>query len=383
MACIWFLAWLTGYAFLRQPWPYAGRWLLLSGLLLVLLAAQVWFKLPLNRPQGGGVVQATFGPGNTLSLARALAIGLLAGFLFAPWPQGWLAWIIAGIYTAASIADGFDGYLARRSGRVTDLGQWLDLELDGLGMLIVSLLGIGYGQLPLWFLSVGLARYLFVGGLWWRARQGLPVHDLAPSVHRRILAGMMMGMMTVVLWPIVPAPMSRIAASMIAVPVLLGFWRDWLLVSGRITAQDARYQRIQRRVYALFAHWLPLLWRLGLAVGMGAILAAAEPWYRPEPWAALLASWGLPGAGLLATVSAVTAVLGTLAAASGWAARLAAIPLFFPIGFDMATRGLTLANGLALVCALGLALFGSGPYSLWRPEEALLRPRGGQGAPAA
>lgn len=379
LVLIWFFVWLAGYALLREAWSYAGRWLALSGLVLGLLAAQLWRKLPLNRAPNGTLYD-TFGPGNVLSLARALAIGLLAGFLFAPWPQGALAWLIAGLYTAASIADGFDGYLARRSGRVTGLGQWLDLELDGLGILVVSLLGIGYGQLPFWFISVGLVRYLFVAGLWWRDRQGLPVYDLAPSTHRRILAGMMMGMLTVVLWPILPPPMSNIAATMIAVPVLLGFLRDWLVVSGHMRVDDPAYQRVQRFFYALFARWLPLLWRAGLAAGMASILGAAQPWWQPDLWVALLVSWGLPGAAELVTLSAATAVLGTLAAVCGCAARLAAIPLFFPIGFDIATRGLTWANGLALVSALGLALFGSGPYSLWRPEQRFLQPRGGREA---
>ena len=149
MAAIWFAIWLAGYALLREHWPYAGRWLSLSGLILALLLAALWRKLPLNRSTSTGELEPTFGPGNDLSLARALAIGLLAGFLFSPWPPGALAWAIAGLYTTASIADGFDGFLARRSGRVTELGQWLDIELDGLGIIIVSLLGIGYGQLPL------------------------------------------------------------------------------------------------------------------------------------------------------------------------------------------------------------------------------------------
>ena len=350
--------------------------------MLGLLAAQLWRKLSLNRAPDGSLYD-TFGPGNTLSLARALAIGLLAGFLFAPWPQGVLAWLIAGLYTAASIADGFDGYLARRSGRVTGLGQWLDLELDGLGILVVSLLGIGYGQLPLWFISVGLARYLFVAGLWWRERHELPVYELAPSTHRRILAGMMMGLLTVVLWPILPPPMSNIAAAMIAVPVLLGFLRDWLVVSGRMRVDDPVYQRVQRHFYTLFARWLPLLWRAGLAAGMVAILSAAQPWWQPALWVALLASWGLPGAAGLVTLCVATAVLGTLAAVCGCAARLAAIPLLFPIGFDIATRGLTWANGLALISTLGLAFFGSGSYSFWRPEQRFLQPRGGREASAA
>jgi hypothetical protein len=53
-----------------------------------------------------------------------------------------------------------------------------------------------------------------------------------------------------------------------------------------------------------------------------------------------------------------------------------AILLLIPIGFDISTRGLTWPNGLALVCALMVTLFGSGPYSIWRPEEAFMVRRG-------
>jgi CDP-diacylglycerol--glycerol-3-phosphate 3-phosphatidyltransferase len=380
-ALIWLLVWLVACFLLPARWPYAERWLLLSGLTLAFMLAALWRKLPLNKSVLTGELETTFGPGNALSLARALAIGLLAGFLFLPWPEGALAWVVAGLYTGASIADGFDGYLARRSGRVTELGQWLDIELDGLGIIIVSLLGIGYGQLPLWFLSVGLARYFFVAGLWWRERQGKPIYDMPPSTHRRILAGMMMGMLTVVLWPILPAPMAQIAAGVIGVPVLFGFLRDWLFVSGRLNSKDESYLRVQRFLYTLFARGLPLLWRVVLPLSMLVVLQAAESWVQPEAWVGLLASWGLPGAAALATLAAITAVLGTLLAVLGIAGRLAVIPLFFPIGFDISTRGLTWASGLALVAALSIALFGTGPYTLWRPEEALLSPRGGASEP--
>ena len=76
-------------------------------------------------------------------------------FLLLPSPPEPLAWIIALLYTAASIADWIDGYAARRVDQVTVLGQQLDIEFDGLGVAVVSLLAVRYGQLPIWFLSIG------------------------------------------------------------------------------------------------------------------------------------------------------------------------------------------------------------------------------------
>ena len=378
LALAWLIIWMISYRLLLPLLPDAGQWLLLSGLALIYELWILWRDLQQNHRPGEFALLPTLGLGNHMSMLRGLFIGLLAGFLFAPRPVEPLAWLIAFLYTAASIADWLDGYIARRANHATILGQRLDMEFDGLGVLIVSLLAIGYGQLPVWFLSVGLARYFFVFGLWWRNRAARPLYDMPPSIHRRIMAGMLMGFMTVVLWPIVPAAMATVAAYVIAIPVLLGFGRDWLFVNGRLQAANPAYRRIQRLLYSLVARWFPLLWRVLLPLAMLQILRAATPWYQPQAWLDLLLSWHVPIPAALATMLSVTAVLGTILVFLGIAGRLAAIALFFPIGFDIATRGLLWANALALICALCIALFGSGRFFLWQPEERLLTRRSGE-----
>ena len=376
-AALAILAWFGSYLLQRHTWPSPGLWLLYSGIVLSYVLWTLWRALPLNTRPGQTELLPTLGWGNYLSLLRGLIIALLAGFLFAPRPSMPLAWLIAGLYTAASVADWLDGYVARRTNHVTVLGQRLDIEFDGLGVAVVTLLAVSFGQLPPWFLGVALARYLFVLGLWWRTRAGRPVYELPPSVHRRVMAGMLMGMMTVVLWPIVPAAMVTVGGIMIGMPVLLGFLRDWLFVSGRLTAESQRYLRLQRGLYVLSARSLPPLWRILLFAAMVVILRAADPWFQPQNWLGLLLSWHVPVAGATATALAVVALLGITAVLLGFAGRLGAVLLFFPIGFDIATRGLLWANGLALVCALGIALFGTGPFSLWQPEAAYINQRSG------
>lgn len=376
MVLIWFAAWLIAYLLLYREWDYAERWLILSGATLAAILWRVWKNLGLNYRSEEGHLLPTFGSGNQISLARGLLLGLLAGFLFSPWPPGALAWIIAGLYTVASIADAFDGYAARRSNQVTEIGRWLDMEFDGLGLAIVTLLAVGYGQLPYWFLAVGFARYFFVFGLWWRERSGETSYEIPASMHRRILAGILMGMMTVVLWPIVPPAMSHVAAVVIGIPVLSGFLRDWLFASGRLNKNNRLYQRWRRFLFLLLTRWLPPVWRFLLPGAMFSILSAAEPWYRPGAWEALLQSWGMPAAPALASLLALTAVTGTTLVTLGILGRLWAVILLLPIGFDISTAGLTWSNGLALVCALFITLFGSGPYSIWRPEEAFMVHRG-------
>ena len=244
LALTWPVVWAIGYRLLASNWPYANRWLLLSGLTLAYCLWLLWRFLPNNHRVGETAVLPTLGLGNRLTLLRGLGIGLLAGFLFSPWPQGVLAWVIALLYTAVSIADYFDGYIARKTNHATVLGSRLDMEFDGLGVLVVSLLAIGYGQLPWWFLSIGLARYLFVWGLWWRDRRGLPIFDIPPSVQRRILAGAQMGLLTVVLWPIVPAPMAIIGGTIVAVPTLFGFGRDYAIAAGWLDPANRTYNRL-------------------------------------------------------------------------------------------------------------------------------------------
>ena len=204
----------------------------------------------------------------------------------------------------------------------------------------------------------------------------LPVADLAPSIHRRIFAGVFMAMLTVVLWPIVPAAMTTIAGSLLAFFMMVGFGRDWLLASGRLDAHDPAYRRVQSWAWRLLGRRLPLLWRALIVVCMGVILITAVPWQELSAWADLINSWALPGALLLAQLLTLVGAAGAILAALGCLARVAAIFLLFPIGFSVATAELGPANGIALVAALCLVLFGAGPFALWMPEDGIFVRRG-------
>ena len=368
------------YFWLRQVWQieYANRWLGLALPPLVYCLWVVWQHLAENHRAGETAVLPTFGWGNRLTLLRGLAISLVAGFLFSPWPDGWLAWLPMLLYTVADVADYLDGYLARITNHATPLGERLDMEYDGLGMVIVSLLAVWYGQLPEWYLLLGLARYLFVFGLWWRARRGLPNLDLPPSVHRRVFAGFQMGFMSAVLWPIVPPAFATIAGTTFAIPTALGFLRDWLLVTGRLDPQDGRYQRVQQWLYQTSTQWLPPIVRLVLASCVAAIFLALPQAWPPPAWVDLFTGWGLPLPGFLAIVAVILLLLGGALVLLGTMGRLAAFWLVFPLGFDMVTAGLDWANGVGLATAVYLMLLGTGPLSPWKPEERFLLRRMGE-----
>lgn len=371
VALLWLTTWLGFYALLRPAWTLSGRWLVLSGVVLAFELALLWRNLPANHRPGETALMPSLGPGNRLSLVRGLCIGLMAGFLFGPWPPGPLAWVLVLLYTVTDIADFFDGYLARRAGHVTELGGLLDMEYDGLGTLIVILLAVSFGQLPVWYLALGLARYLFVFGLWLRRRLGRPIYEMPPSAHRRVFAGSQMGFLSVVLWPILPQPMALIAGTLFAAATGLGFLRDWLSVSGAIDPAGSGYRRAQAATYRFFAVRLPLFWRLALVAAMGSILLAGWPW-PPEAWLSLVTGWGLPAPVVWAGLVTLLALIAAPLVGLGVLARLLSVALAVPVGFDIAGRGLQWDNALALIATVFLQLLGPGPFALWPAEERFM-----------
>ncbi|MCB9421638.1 MAG: CDP-alcohol phosphatidyltransferase family protein [Ardenticatenaceae bacterium] len=365
-----------GYSLLVPVWPYAGRWGAIAGLVMIYGLWVLWNGLSQNHRAGETAVLSTLGWGNGLTLMRGLFISLIAGFLFSPWPQGALAWLPMLLYTTADIADYLDGYLARITHHATVLGAQLDMEFDGLGMLIVSLLAVWYGQLPWWYLSLGLARYLFVFGLWWREKRHLPVYEMTPSVHRRIFAGFQMGFMSAILWPILPPAGTTIAGTIFAGATAVSFLRDWLVAIGWLNPHSNQYQQIRRRIYRLTTYWLPPFLRVGLMIGTAVILTNLS--LRPVAWTDLFVNWHLPVPALLATGWMIVLVLAGTAVTLGIMGRLLSLLLVFPLGFDIITRGVTPANGLALACVIVLMLLGTGALSLWQPEKRFMARRAGE-----
>ena len=361
---------------LAEPaWRWAAPVALVMGIVLMVL----YRSLPHNHRRGETVLFPDLGAANTMTLARGCLLGILAGFLLFPRPSGDLAWLPALVYMAAAATDFVDGYLARVTNRSTVLGQRLDMEFDSLGALLAVSLAVAYGQLPLWALLMGLARYLFVGGLAWRRRRGLPVHDLPGSIHGRIVAALFMSFVAVVLWPVLDPAATRFAAIWFALPLAASFGRDWLLASGRADPNSSAYQASMRRLKRLLTGRLPLLLRVLAAACCAALLVQA----LSDP-AGLAASLQWPG--VLTPQTSARLILGLGLAGSvmtllGLEARLGALFLLFPAGASIAAIGLTPVNGLLLACAITLLHTGSGDLSLWRPSDRLFlqrlgRPRG-------
>lgn len=310
---------------------------------------------------------AGLGPANLITLGRGLAIAALAGFLAAPLPlEGDLAWAPALLYAAGVLPDFLDGALARATKRVTVLGGILDMEYDSLAMLIVSVLAVRLGKVPAWYIGLGLARYLFVAGLWLRRRRGLPIGELPPSNTRRLAAGFQMGFFCVALWPLFGPPMTTIAGTLFVAPVLLGFVRDWLVVSAALRPTTPLYRRLQQ-VRAIAWAWLPPFLRaLG---GTAGLLVLA-----PDLWRAA----GSGPAGWTAGVCAALAILGAASLLFGAGTRLGAIGLLSAVAAATAWGGYRPWYGVLLAATIPLLYTGAGEAALWRREDALFERRLGE-----
>ena len=303
---------------------------------------------------------ATLGAANWITLLRASLIVALAGFLplaFLPHHgllnHDILAWAPGIIYLVISMLDLLDGYVARRQGRVTELGKQLDIVTDAAGLLVASLLAVALGRLPFIYLLVGLAYYPFVFGIWLRQRRALPVVALQSRPYARIIAGCQMGLVAMALLPIFKPAFTYLAAYIFMTPLLIGFLRDWLVVSCRINTDADQQSNLDLWMRSLARKPLPLALRLIVFTG-GIITLAGYgvfqthlPWQMAHSLCCLLAAIGLMG-------------------------RSSGLFLVLLLGSNQSPFGITVLSMTLFAAAAALILTGTGTMSLWAPEERVL-----------
>lgn len=254
---------------------------------VLLLAAVVRRALPeLRRHRKDGESPGRLGPAVPLTLLRLALVSALGGYALtlplAPERAAAGAVLLPfALYLPAVLADALDGVVARRRGFATGFGALLDRETDALGLAAASLTAVlATGALPAWYLLAGFARYLCALGLSVEERRGRTRRDLDPSPFRRRLAGFQMALAAASLAPVPPFGLpdrwAHPAALALGAPFLLGFARDYLVLSGRLDPEGARW-----RALAGF-----LARRRRFAFGTGAAAAAAL---------GALALFGLPG----------------------------------------------------------------------------------------
>lgn len=186
-----------------------------------------------NRPGETAQRYATLGLANVVTLVRGGLFAAVAGFL-AVEPTGHVVWLPALCYGTGCVLDLADGAIARRRDRTTVLGAKLDMAVDTLGFLVAPVVAVAWGRLPVWYLSLSAARYLFKAGRGYRRHRGKPVYGLPTSPFRRPLAGAQMSFIAVALAPVLPVALVRPLTVVVLVPSLAVFARDYLAVSGRL-----------------------------------------------------------------------------------------------------------------------------------------------------
>lgn len=126
---------------------------------------------------------------NILTLSRIVTLPLLAFLLWWPeWQSGYL--MAFGLYCLMGITDYFDGYLARASGAVSRLGQFLDPIADKIMIATVILV----------LSAQGVLRGPYVGDMHVIAGLIILAREIAVSGLREFLGGLQ-----------VSVPVSRLA----------------------------------------------------------------------------------------------------------------------------------------------------------------------------
>ncbi len=204
------------------------------------LGGQVWFvnRYLVHSWPEEGLLAAQFGLANSLTMLRGALYAVVAGFVVVP-PGTKLQWVPAAAYGIGVLLDKLDGVIARTVGEETDLGERLDMAFDTFGFVAAPLVAVLWGWLPVWYLSLSAARYVYRGSLAWRQRRGKPLFEPPDSDLGRYLAGLQMVFLTAALIPSMPTRYVFAVAPFVLAPSLLVFARDYLVVTGRIARDTA------------------------------------------------------------------------------------------------------------------------------------------------
>jgi phosphatidylglycerophosphate synthase len=151
----------------------------------------------------------SLGPANQITTARAALVALVTGVIGEE-PATAVAVCAAAIALVATVLDGVDGWLARRTGMMTAFGARFDMEIDAFLVQVLAILVWQYEKAGAWIIASGLLRYLFVaaGWRWNRLRQ-----PLFPSLRRRMICVVQIVGLVFAMVPAITPPLSTSIAA--------------------------------------------------------------------------------------------------------------------------------------------------------------------------
>jgi CDP-diacylglycerol---glycerol-3-phosphate 3-phosphatidyltransferase len=100
---------------------------------------------------------------NNLTLFRIAASPVIVIFML--YPNRFCAFMAALIFSIAAATDYFDGFLARRNGRVSTFGKAMDPLADKLLISAPLIMMTSHGWVPAWMVCVIIGREIAVTGL--------------------------------------------------------------------------------------------------------------------------------------------------------------------------------------------------------------------------
>jgi phosphatidylglycerophosphate synthase len=173
-----------------------------------------------------------FGLANTITLARAAGVAVLASALLAPLADEATRWALTALAALILALDGLDGWAARRSGLISRFGARFDVEVDTAFALVLALLVWQSGAVGAWVVALGLFRpaFLVAGRIWPPLAAPLP-----EAVWRKSVCVAQIGVLIALVSPAMPAgPAPLLALAMLGV-LLVSFARDilWLARAAR------------------------------------------------------------------------------------------------------------------------------------------------------
>jgi phosphatidylglycerophosphate synthase len=158
-----------------------------------------------------------FGPANRVTMTRAVFVGIVAAFVGSDGTNDHSTWVTIAA-ALALILDGVDGAVARKTRTTSEYGGQLDMELDSILMMLLSVLAWQWDRAGVWVLFCGLARYLWVATQtllpWFR-------RTLPPAFRRKTACVIGVGGLTGSLapwpWPGIDLALSLIATITLAI----------------------------------------------------------------------------------------------------------------------------------------------------------------------
>lgn len=166
-----------------------------------------------------------WGWASRVTLVRALITLSLASFLW--WPEAFRAHGLAlGVMgLVALLADGLDGYLARRLNEASAVGARFDMETDAALMAVLAVGVWWIDRAGAWVLLIGLMRYAFIiaGRVWPRLRG-----ELDASMRRKVICVVQVSVLLLVLPPWLSASQAAVVLGAALALLVYSFWVDTL-----------------------------------------------------------------------------------------------------------------------------------------------------------